>query len=279
MEPRLQRRVQRYGWDLAVEAYDRHWRTQLAGLHAELMDCAAPRPGERVLDVACGTGLVTFAAAAAVGGNGRVMGIDLSGQMVEGAQQRAQRMGATNVAFARMDAEELAFADASFDLVLCALGLMYLPDPARAMQEMRRVLRPDGRIVVAVWGERARCGWAPLFGIVEAEVASDVCPLFFGLGQGQSLARLCMGAGLQVRAQRRLADLLAYRHADDACDAALAGGPVAMAWSRFDAVVRARVRERYVQAIEPCRADGGYRIPAEFVIVSATPAGASAFPG
>jgi len=265
MEPRLQRRVQRYGWDLAAESYEALWQAQLAVVQTELLTCAALAPGEQVLDVACGTGLVTSAASEAVGPAGRVVGVDLSGQMVDAAQER----GLANVDFVRMDAEELALPDARFDVVLCALGLMYMPDPARAVREMRRVLRPGGRAVFAVWGERARCGWAPLFGIVDAEVASDVCPLFFGLGQGDTLARLCVNAGLQVAVERRIADAMAYANADDACDAAFAGGPVALAWSRFDAQARARVRARYVQAIEPWRVAHGYRIPAEFVVVAA----------
>jgi len=100
-------------------------------------------------------------------------------------------------------------------------------------------------------------------------VTSDVCPMFFGLGQRGALARLCAGAGLQVIVERRTADTLEYANADDACDAAFAGGPVALAWSRFDANVRVRVRARYVKAIEPWRVAHGYRIPAEFVVVSA----------
>ena len=269
MEARLQRRVQRYGWDLAAPSYEALWQAQLAVAQNELLACAALTRGERVLDVACGTGLVAFAASAAVGPSGRVVGIDLSGQMIDAAEARAQALGLANVAFARMDAESLALPDARFDVALCALGLMYMPDPARAVREMRRVLRPGGRAVFAVWGERARCGWAPLFGIVDAEVASEVCPLFFGLGQGDALARLCVSAGLQVVVERRVADTLAYASADEACDAAFSGGPVALAWSRFDTEVRARVRSRYVQAIEPWRVAHGYRIPAEFVVVAA----------
>lgn len=270
MEPRLQRRVQRYGWDLAAGgAYAQHWHAALAGVQAELLAAAAPQPGERVLDVACGTGVVAVAAARVVGPSGEVLGIDLSQRMVEAAQRHADGLGLPNAKFERMDAERLDLPDARFDLVLCALGLMYLPDPGAALREMHRVLRPGGRVVLAVWGERARCGWAPLFGIVDAEVASEVCPLFFGLGQGDALARLCGACGLQVTHQRRRSDTLAYANASEACEAAFAGGPVALAWSRFDAEVRERVSRRYLQAIAPWREGQGYRIPAEFVLVTA----------
>ena len=269
MEPKLQRRVQRYGWDLAAPSYEPLWQAQLAGVQAELLACAALAPGQQVLDVACGTGLVAFAAADRVGPAGRVSGIDLSGQMVDAAQRRARSLGLANVDFARMDAENLALPDASFDVVLCALGLMYLPDPERAVQEMRRVMRPEGRVVIAVWGERSRCGWSSVFGIVDAEVSSDVCPLFFRLGQIGALARLCAGANLKVIAERRIVAALAYADGHDACNAALAGGPVALAWSRFDDEVRARVRARYLESIESWRIGQGYGIPAEFVVVGA----------
>jgi SAM-dependent methyltransferase len=270
MDARLQRRVQRYGWDRAVDAYAGHWHAALAGVQAELLAAAAPVPGERVLDVACGTGIVTMAAAQAVGAHGSVVGVDLSGRMVEAATQRTRAQRLHHASFERMDAEQLALPDAGFDLALCALGLMYLPQPHAALCELHRVLRPGGRAALAVWGERARCGWAPLFPIVDAEVRSEVCPLFFGLGCGDALARACVRAGLRVTLQRRRADALAYASAEDACDAAFAGGPVALAWAHFDAAARARVRQRYVEAIAPWRDGPGYRIPAEFVIVVAT---------
>jgi ubiquinone/menaquinone biosynthesis C-methylase UbiE len=270
MEQRLQRRVQRYGWDLAAASYEALWQVQLAGVQAELLASAALAPGEQVLDVACGTGLVTFGAAQAVGPSGQVYGVDLSGKMVAALQRRAQQRGLANVDVARMDAEELALPDAAFDVALCALGLMYMPDPERAVREMRRVLRPRGRVALAVWGERSRCGWASLFGIVDAEVASDVCPLFFRLGQADALARLCVDAGLEVVTERRISATLVYANADDACNAAFAGGPVAMAWSRFDNEARERICARYLESIDPWRLDDGYRIPAEFVVSVAT---------
>lgn len=276
MDARLQRRVQRYGWDLAASSYDPLWQAQLASAHAALMACAALRPGERVLDVACGTGLIAFAAAAAVGPAGEVMGVDLSGRMVESAGRQALERNIANARFARMDAERLDLPDAGFDVVLCALGLMYLPDPEQALREMRRVLRPGGRIVLVVWGDRARCGWSALLPIVDAEVRSDVCPLFFRLGQGEVLARLCGEAGFGNVGQRRLAAILAYANADDACEAAFVGGPVALAWSRFDEEVRTRVRAHYLEAIEAWRSGSGYRVPGEFVAVVATADGGRA---
>lgn len=270
MDPKLQKRVQRYGWDLAIETYEPLWSAQLAVAQTALLDAAALSQGERVLDVACGTGLVTFAAARQVGPGGSVVGVDISGRMVEGAAQRAEADGVAGVSFARMDAEALDLPDGAFDVALCALGLMYLPDPEFAGAEMRRVLRPGGRMVLSTWGERTRCGWAPAFEIVDAEVASDVCPLFFRLGQGEALAKLCVEAGFGAIERRRIPTSLDYPDADSACDAAFKGGPFALAWSRFDEPTRHRARSRYLEAIAPWRQEGGaYALPAEFVVVSA----------
>jgi len=116
MEAALQRRVQRYGWDRAAAHYDGAWRSQLAAAQARLIACVAPAPGERVLDVACGTGLVTLAAADAVGVGGSVLGVDLSDGMIDRARERAADVA--NARFRRMDAEHLDLADGSFDVVL-----------------------------------------------------------------------------------------------------------------------------------------------------------------
>lgn len=269
MDERLQRRVQRYGWDLAAADYEPLWGAQLAGVQATLLAQAALQGGERVIDIACGTGLVTLSAARAVGPNGAVVGVDLSGEMVAAATRRARALAVTNVDFARRDAERLDYADAGFDVALCSLGLMYLPAPERALREVRRVLRPGGRLVSAVWGERAHCGWAGLFGIVQDEVASEVCPLFFRLGQGDALARACVDAGFESVRTRRITTTLDYADADEACEAAFVGGPVALAWSRFDAAVRERVRRRYLETIVAWRDGAAYRVPGEFVVVAA----------
>lgn len=269
MNPKFQNRVQRYGWDLAAGDYEPLWQRQLADARTALFSAASVAVGERVLDVACGTGLVALEAARVVGVKGWVTGVDLAGNMVAAARQRAAALGLSNVTFQRMDAQELELPDASFDVVLCALGLMYVSDPVAALSEMRRVLRPGGRMVVAVWGERSRCGWAPLFEIVDSEVSSEVCPLFFQLGERDVLAELCVKMRFDVLAHQRFSSTLAYVDADEACDAAFVGGPVALAWSRFAEDVRQRVRRRYISAIAPWSQGNGYRIPGEFVIVAA----------
>ena len=273
MDARLQIRIQRYGWDLAADDYEPAWTAQLAGVQAALLAAGEVAQGEQVLDVACGNGQITLPAAEAVGAGGSVLGVDLSQRMVDSAGRRARQRQLSNASFARMDAAQLALPEGRFDLVLCSLGLMYVPDPAQAVREMARVLRPGGRVVLSVWGERARCGWATLFEIVDAEAASEVCPLFFGLGRPDALARVCVDAGLAQIRQQRPATTLAYADGDAACRAAFVGGPVALAWSRFAQEVRDRARARYLDSLEAWRDGAGYRVPAEFVVVTAVKPG------
>jgi SAM-dependent methyltransferase len=269
MHARLQQRIQRYGWDLAVHDYEPSWQAQLAGARGLLRECAALEPGQCVLDVACGSGLTSFDALADVTASGSLVGVDISGAMVEAAAARARSLQVSNTLFMRMDAEKLALDDGQFDAALCALGLMYLPDPDSALREMRRVLRPGGAMTISVWGERANCGWSSVFPIVDAEVRSEVCPMFFQLGAPDVLAQLCERMDLRLLCHERLASTLVYENADQACNAAFIGGPVALAWSRFDAETRARVRSRYVESIEQWRVAEGFRIPGEFVVVKA----------
>ncbi|MDX1431354.1 MAG: methyltransferase domain-containing protein [Gammaproteobacteria bacterium] len=265
MDARLQRRVQRYGWDKAARDYEAGWRAQLEPAQSLMLELIALRPGERVLDVACGTGLVTFRAVDAVGASGSVVGTDISAEMVETARRLADAKGIRNATFARCDAEAMDLDNESFDAAVCALGLMYVPDPTKALGEMRRLLAPGGRAAAAVWGARRSCGWAEIFPIVDARIASEVCPLFFQLGTGDSLARCFEQAGfVDVRLERIAVDLR-YANDDEALGAAFRGGPVALAYSRFDEPTRRAVHAEYLRSIEPYRSGTGYRIPGEFV--------------
>jgi ubiquinone/menaquinone biosynthesis C-methylase UbiE len=269
MDAKFQRRVQRYGWDRAVGAYEQGWQAQLAPAHDLMLDMAAPQPGERVLDVACGTGLVSLRIAAAVGEYGFVVGTDISERMVEAASSIAGGRGVRHVQFCRHDAEALPFPDASFDVSVCALGLMYVPDPAGALREMRRLITSGGRVAAAVWGARQRCGWAAVFPITDARVASEVCPLFFQLGTGDTLAQAMVEAGFADVRLERLPTTLAYASEESALAAVFRGGPVALAYSRFDGATRQAVHGEYLDSIAACRVGDGYRIPGEFVVAAA----------
>jgi ubiquinone/menaquinone biosynthesis C-methylase UbiE len=277
MDARLQRRIQRYGWDKAAACYEQSWQRQLAPAQGTMLALAGLAPGERVVDVACGTGLVTFAAAEAVGPTGLVVGTDISEMMVTLAAARARSRNLRHVQFERMDAEDLSpLADASFDVALCGLGLMYVPDPLKAVREMTRLVMPGstpsasstpsssssnaevtsdlgGRVVAAVWGQRKNCGWADIFPIVDARVKSEVCPMFFSLGTGDQLADVFRAAGLVDVVTERIETRLEWASDDEACGAAFVGGPVALAYGRFDERTRFRVQREYLDSIAQWR--------------------------
>lgn len=268
MEARLQRRIQRYGWDKAAPHYERYWQEQLAPARERLFALARLQPGERVLDVACGTGLVSFPAAEAVGPDGHLVATDISEAMVSALADEARRRGLRTLTTARMDAEDLQFPDETFDVALCALGLMYVPDPVVALRQMFRVLRPGGRMVAAVWGARKNCGWADIFPIVDARVQSEVCPMFFQLGTGDRLSHVAAEAGFSEVESARIGATLRYRSADDAIGAAFVGGPVALAYSRFDEHAREEAHAEYLASIDRFRHGSVYEIPGEFVVTS-----------
>lgn len=269
MDPRLQRRVQRYGWDRAAEYYEWAWAQQLEPAQTRMLQLAGLQPGERVLEIAAGTGLVTFRAAEAVGSDGTVLATDISEAMVRHVGALAAQRGATTVTAERMEAEELRLPDQSFDVVLCALGLMFVTEPVDSLREMHRVLRPGGRAAFAVWGARRNCGWAELFPIVERRVSSEVCPLFFQMGTGDSLAISLAQSGFTNVVVERVPAVLEYETADQAAGAAFLGGAVALAYSRFDDATRESARTEYLESIAEFRRGEGYAVPAEFVIARA----------
>jgi SAM-dependent methyltransferase len=269
MDPRVFRRVQRYGWDAATDAYERGWVPLIEGLTESCVARAALRPGERALDLATGTGVGAFAASLAVGGSGLVTGIDVSSKMVTVASLRAANGGVRNVVFQRNDMEATGAGDGAFDAVTCAFGLMFAADRAAAFAEIARVTRPGGRVSVCVWGRRAACGFAGVFPIVDAHVESDVCPLFFSLGVPGALTASFEGAGLIDVVEESVSVTLSWRSADEACGAMLEGGAVALAWNRFDAETRAVVRAEYLASLEPFRRGERYDVPAEVTFATA----------
>jgi ubiquinone/menaquinone biosynthesis C-methylase UbiE len=270
MDPRLQRRVQRYGWDKAVNDYEAGWRTQLEPAQSLMLEMIALQPGAQVLDVACGTGLVSFRIVDAVGKEGAVVGTDISGEMIDTARRLAAARNIDNIIFERFDAEDLKLDCDPFDAAACALGLMYVPNPVRAVEEMRRLLKPGGRTAAAVWGARAKCGWAEIFPIADARVASEVCPMFFHLGTGDTLAHCFAQAGCTNISAERLEVSLVYASDDDALGAAFRGGPVALAYNRFDDDTKQAVHTEYLRSIVDYKRGDGYEIPGEFVAVVGT---------
>jgi SAM-dependent methyltransferase len=268
VDPKLQIRVQRYGWDAASELYEDGWRSPLAPAQQTLLRVADIKPGERVIEAACGSGLVTKAIAKAVGSSGEVLATDLSQNMVDLTARTCADAGHGWVKTARMSADDLAVEPESFDAAVCALGLMYVPDPGKAAASMARATRSGGRVVATVWGERRNCGWAEIFPIVDARVVSEVCPLFFASGAPGSLRRDFEHAGLSNVVEHRQKEELAFPDERSLLSAMLQGGPVALAVKRFTPETMREVEGEFLESVRGHRAsDGSYRIPGEFVTV------------
>lgn len=107
--------------------------------------------GSNVLDVAMGRGAVLFQALDVIGPQGYITGIDLSHGMVQEVNEEIRRIGVQNVELYQMDAESLQFIDDSFDVVFCAFAIYFFPEPNTAMEEMMRVLKAGGQIIIATW--------------------------------------------------------------------------------------------------------------------------------
>lgn len=267
MKPDLQRRIQRYGWDKAAPHYDNGWQRQLWPAQQRLLAGADLKPGDRVLDISCGSGLVTLPIAEKVSPE-NITAVDLSEGMIDTARERAEQEGYENIAFRRMDAEDLHFDAHTFDKVICSLGIMYFPFPGKAVEEMHRVLKPGGSAHALVWGERGKCGWAEIFPIVDRRVQSEVCPLFFQQGTGNTLALNYESAGFEEITTDRFTSDLNFEDDDQACVAAFLGGAVAMAYNKFEQDTREEVHQEYLDSISEYARGDGYSVPGEFVIVT-----------
>jgi len=176
-----------------------------------LLAQAGIKVGHRVLDVATGTGEAALFAASRVGASGRVVGIDVSRPMLAVA---AAKIAGRPIVCLEMDAQALAFKDESFDAVVCQLGLMFMPDAARALQEWLRVLRSRCRLAVCVYASPNR---VPLYGILMDELSRRLPDQRAVLYQPSALAdvdileQLLAGAGL--KAVRVLTETRVHRFA------------------------------------------------------------------
>lgn len=181
-----------------AQMYDRFFGPALFRPWAAVLLAEADlRPGERVLDLACGTGIVTREVAPAVGPEGRVVGIDASADMLDVARRQPIPQGAA-VEWRQGDAASLDLPDGAVDVVLCQQGLQFFTDRAAAAREMRRVVADDGRVVLSVWQGIEH---HPLLAASTAAVAHhlDAPPAAldtpFSCGDAEELRRLLTDAG------------------------------------------------------------------------------------
>ncbi len=232
-----------------------------------MLASAGLQRGERVLELACGPGGVGMAAAAIVGPDGAVVLSDVVPEMTAIAAERAKNAGLANVTTREVDLERIDYPEGTFDAVLCREGLMLVPDPASAASEARRILRPDGRAVFAVWGPRDRNPWLGLlFDAVTAQTGMPVPPPGipgpFSLGPPGALGELLIGAGFSGTDVREIPTAMTATSVDEWWSVVPSlAGPLARVLASLPPEVSAAIRARCDDALADFATPSGYVLP------------------
>jgi ubiquinone/menaquinone biosynthesis C-methylase UbiE len=185
-----------------AQAYDDLFVPALFGQWApQLVDCARVHPAQSLLDVACGTGVVARTARDVVGPGGRVVGVDLNPAMLDVA-----RRARPDLEWIQGDAEDLPFADAEFDVVLCQSALFFFPDAARAVAEMARVTVPGGVVALQTYAPLTeQPAYGPFVDLVADHVGPEARVLlgtYWSQGDLDGLLRLTSAAGMSLLESR-----------------------------------------------------------------------------
>jgi ubiquinone/menaquinone biosynthesis C-methylase UbiE len=226
-----------------------------------------PKPGQSVLELAAGTGETGFAAARMVGSDGRLISTDFSQAMVEAARRRGSDLGLENVDYRELDAERMDLPDASIDGVLCRYGYMLMGDPAAALAETRRVLKPGGRLSFAVVGAPDRNPWAAIPGSVLVDLGhapppEPGAPGIFAMSDEARIRELLVGAGFDLQRVEEVEVVWSFADDEELWSflTELAGG-IALVIRGLPEKEQLRVRSEVERASEPQRSNGGYEMP------------------
>jgi SAM-dependent methyltransferase len=278
MQSDEQRRTRLETWAAMAAGWERARaeRERLAAPVTEwLVRELAPEPGAVVLELAAGQGDVGFAVAPRLGESGRLISSDFSAAMLEIARRRAAELGLTNVEFRELDAEDLELEPESVDGVLCRWGYMLMPNPAAALAETRRVLRPGGRLAFAVWASAERNPWVST--AVRILVAHGHMPQpepgepgMFVLADETKLRALLADAGFATARIEHVAVHSEYAGVDEYIRrSSEMGGMFSRAWQEAPEGGREAMTEEFREAFEPFAVDGGYELPGLAVCVLA----------
>jgi ubiquinone/menaquinone biosynthesis C-methylase UbiE len=232
-----------------------------------LMESAALQPGERVLDVACGTGIVARGAAQTVGANGRVVGIDVNPGMLEIARAISPAPNAAVIEWREMSVDAMPFDDALFDVAFCQQGLQYFLDRGAALREIHRVLVFGGKLIISVWRSlEFAAGYTALAESLERHIGSqtrDTMRAPFSLGDAQELRSMISEAGFRkVNVQPKLGTVR-FASAEEFVIRRLAGSPLADAVSAVDDEVRASIVDYVSNRLQLYVTDAGLIFPIE----------------
>ena len=181
-----------------AESYERFMVPSLFGPWASyLIELANPQPGERVLDIACGTGIVARNVVSLVGSKGIVMGLDANPDMIGMARAMAEREH-LSIDWHTGSAEQLPFADENFDLILCQFGLMFFTDRHAALTQMLRVLKTGGRVILSVWQAIDRHPfYQTIHDVTQRHLGKSSVQAIFSLGDVDELRKLLTDSGFR----------------------------------------------------------------------------------
>jgi SAM-dependent methyltransferase len=227
-----------------------------------------PEEGNTVLELAAGVGETGFQAAAIVGKSGRLITSDFSPAMLDAARRRGTELGLAKVDYRLIDAERIELDDDSVDRVLCRFGYMLMADPEAALAETRRVLRPGGRLTLAVWGAPER---NPFFGIIAVSLIQrghidppepPPAPGIFSMASAERTEALLRRAGFgEVRTEEVPGRFLLPDSDEYLAVIADTAGPIALALRGLADADRAAVRSDVEDSLQRFTGDRGYELP------------------
>jgi len=255
-----------------AENYERYFVPAIFGPWAtDLLNLAAPQQGERVLDVACGTGIVSRLAAERVGPTGKIVGLDINPAMLAVAGS-ATPAGAS-IEWRQANAEDMPFPDEAFDLVLCQQGLQFFPNKPGALREMHRVLAPGGRLALSVWRDIQHIpGYIALADALARHVSPESAAFMHMTGAvTDELESLADGAGFQKVAVRSVFRKLHFSSPEAFVWEIIQCTPLAWmtAVNQADATTRASVVNEVAARLQPYVDEEGLAFPIEARVLTA----------
>jgi len=263
-------------WQLAGSAPESYERYLVPGIFRpwaeDLIEQIALQPGECVLDIACGTGIVARLAAQRVGATGSVIGLDLNPGMVATARALTSSTGVP-ITWREGAADALPFAKASFDVVFCQQGLQFFPDRLAALREMHRILTPEGRLVLSVWRSLPH---NPYVVVLAEAVARHVSPEAgasllapCGFGDIEALRTSIREGGFRESRIRIAVRLLRIQRVEEFILGQLAATPVAGAVAALAVSAREALLSDISETLRAYRDDEGVAVPLEAHVVVA----------
>lgn len=259
----------------APEVYERELVPAVFGPWAPiLVDLAQPRPGERVIDIACGTGIVARTAAAKVGTTGAVAGVDLNPGMLAVARSVTATDDAASVQWHEASADSLPLPDGSFDVAYCQLGLQFFADKPAALREMRRVLSSTGRLALMVWhGINESPGFEAFAELLERNISPAAAAIMrapFGLSDADELSRLVAATDFRnVTVQRRVGTV-EFPSVERFVSSYVAGSPLAGHVSQATEEAREHLIADTVAALRKYVSRSGLSFPIAAHLLTAT---------